>query len=439
MKEKVVFFTLADWGKGTYSDSQRKLDGKAAEEIENSSIPSQGERKLDEEAAEGKNGEEGGKNNEHEQEHQEESNCPDGNELCQLQTARSMISVASEKGKPSFILALGDNFYDSGVSSTEDSMFTNNFRSIYFQESDVLKGIPWHAAIGNHDLGYGATGVSALINRTTTHSDDDEWNMPGQWYSMRYSSPYTFVVVEVILVDTTWLAPSENEATSQIDGSIQSWRIEKHVNELREIFEKSEMDPPTYRIVAGHYPIFSNGEKGDNSELVENLLPLLQEFKVSCYLSGHDHSAQHLQYLGQNFFISGHSTLTNSQISDEQNSAATLVFGNFGDAGFSRFEATSSQLKMQYIGSNDTGVIYQYSFPPLRASRLQNTAKSAGEIVLATATLAFVAMTLVQLYFARMRKTSHTQSNFISVVYTEPKLFNSEKPPTSPDDDELEF
>lgn len=406
-RDSLVFFALADWGKGTYSDSDQ--DGE-----------------LNDDSEEGEVG--------------DRENCPDGNELCQLQTAQSMISVASDLGKPSFILALGDNFYDDGVYSTDDPMFEYQFRSIYLQESNVLSGIPWHAAIGNHDLGYGKTGVDALVNRTTHHSDDDEWVMPSQWYSRRYASPYNFVSVEIVVVDTTWLAPSETEATSQVSEEVQSWRLEEQLKGLEAIFEKSEkLGVPTYRIVAGHYPMFSNGEKGDNAELVESLLPLLEKYKVSAFLAGHDHNAQHLQYGHQNFIVTGHSTLTNSDIEDGQVSAASPIWTNAGDAGFTRFEASTSQLKVQFIQSNDSSVAYEYSFAPLRPTRLQMVTKHAAEIVLATAALAFLATIVTQLYFYRIRKMAYTRSNFISVVYTSPKMFNSERHPMSLDDEELEF
>ena len=52
---------------------------------------------------------------------------------------------------------------------------------------------------------------------------------------------------------------------------------------------------PTWLLVVGHYPIFSRGEHGDISELKEYLLPLLIQYKVNAYLSGHDHISEHLQ------------------------------------------------------------------------------------------------------------------------------------------------
>jgi tartrate-resistant acid phosphatase type 5 len=54
-------------------------------------------------------------------------------------------------------------------------------------------------------------------------------------------------------------------------------------------------DQPTWLIVCGHYPVFSVGSHGDTDELLVNLLPLLQQYKVDAYLSGHDHLSAHLE------------------------------------------------------------------------------------------------------------------------------------------------
>ena len=49
-----------------------------------------------------------------------------------------------------------------------------------------------------------------------------------------------------------------------------------------------------YLVVAGHYPIYSICEHGPTSGLVERVKPLLEQYKVTAYLNGHDHCMQHL-------------------------------------------------------------------------------------------------------------------------------------------------
>ena len=90
----ITFFAHADWGKGGYDGYQHRRD-----RIKKRSLDSE-ETDKDREK--------------HEDGRSEEI-------FYQGYTARSMLEVAAMT-KPSFILALGDNFYDDGVNSTEDIM-----------------------------------------------------------------------------------------------------------------------------------------------------------------------------------------------------------------------------------------------------------------------------------------------------------------------------
>ena len=108
--------------------------------------------------------------------------------------------------------------------------------------------------------------------------------------------------VQVIVVDTTWLSPSENGATNSEGGistSTQATRIETQQKSLSTMFKNTQSYPrPTWLLVAGHYPIYSQGEKGDNSELITYLLPFMTKYGVHAYLCGHDHINEHLQVRG---------------------------------------------------------------------------------------------------------------------------------------------
>lgn len=74
-------------------------------------------------------------------------------------------SENSEVSAPTFIVALGDNFYNNGVRSTSDSLWTYLWENVYHGSYESLK-LPWYPVLGNHDYGYGSTGVNAQIAMT---------------------------------------------------------------------------------------------------------------------------------------------------------------------------------------------------------------------------------------------------------------------------------
>ncbi len=62
----------------------------------------------------------------------------------QVAVAKAMAQYASNAvNKPSFVVALGDNFYTKGVSSTSDSLWTYLWNNIYLKY-DSLKSLPWY-------------------------------------------------------------------------------------------------------------------------------------------------------------------------------------------------------------------------------------------------------------------------------------------------------
>ena len=100
-----------------------------------------------------------------------------------------------------------------------------------------------------------------------------------------------------------------------ISTAVQQERISNQLSQIEWLFFEATRlnpEPPTWVLVTGHYPIYSGGEHGDSSELIEHLNPLLEKYNVDGYFSGHDHLAQHLQINQINYFISGGGALTST-------------------------------------------------------------------------------------------------------------------------------
>jgi acid phosphatase len=193
---------------------------------------------------------------------------------------------------------LGDNFYDYGIRSENDPRWSSDF------EQAFLPNCPWYAVLGNHDyLG----NPDAQIRR----DKKGHWNMPSRYYDKKFLFPgMENEGAHVFFLDTFELSPAESLLNSRGMGMAQSqwddyYRIMNHDRQLKWLDNGLACSTMRWKIVVGHYPIFSNGHHGDNPELYKNLLPILERHRVDFYMCGHDHHLAHLNHGDTQFLISG--------------------------------------------------------------------------------------------------------------------------------------
>jgi len=278
----------------------------------------------------------------------------------QAAIARSMGTWASSTDvPPSFVLAVGDNFYTKGVYSTDDPLWETYWKEVYLDNYESLR-IPWLPALGNHDYGYGMDGVYAQIEKTNEDAENGYlWQFPSQYYTRRFSIPGGGSL-QIIVIDSTTLAPSENQCCNEKGGvseEEQQERISEQLASIESMLQGSDEDPPTWLLVAGHHPLYSSGRHGDNDDLAEHLKPLLEKYMVHAYLSAHDHISEHLQSNGIEYFVCGAGAMAGTL--GNKPSVAHTVWNGVGYSAFSTFEATMSYLRVQYVDSQ--GVV-KYKF-----------------------------------------------------------------------------
>lgn len=166
-----------------------------------------------------------------------------------------------------FVLYLGDNFYPNGVDSVDDPKFQDHFEEIY--DKTVLN-IPFYVIVGNHDY----TGdVYAQIAYTQKSS---RWTMPGLYYSFSRELNDQDTV-QFYALDTDPIVNGEN-----VDEQLVWFE-----NQLQECAPRAR-----WNIVYGHHPFYSNGYHGDSTEMIDKVFPLLAQYGVDIYISGHDHDLQ---------------------------------------------------------------------------------------------------------------------------------------------------
>jgi tartrate-resistant acid phosphatase type 5 len=195
----------------------------------------------------------------------------------QYAVARALHGKCAEAGCD-YVLALGDNIYEEGVTSVADPQFETKFRQPYAQISQ-----PFWMVLGNHDYGssFEAARAQAQIDYTwAAENAGGKWRLPSHTYRR------TDEHVEFFALDTTpaMFGPQPAQATAVagwLAGSAATWKI-----------------------ALGHHPYRSNGSHGNAGAyegvpgIGENVKALLDGGvcgKADVYLAGHDHNLQWLE------------------------------------------------------------------------------------------------------------------------------------------------
>lgn len=179
-----------------------------------------------------------------------------------------------------FVQLLGDNFYDSGVSSPTDPLFQT-----YFEVPYASVAAPFWVVLGNHD--YGAGGAGTDFTRGQHQVDytarSTKWKLPSKYWHR------TAAHAELIGLDTNMMM-----------FSLAS-------DQARDVPRWIAAATSTWKIAFGHHPYLSNGPHG-NAGSYDNLpiVPIangkgVKDFlddnicgRVDVYICGHDHSSQWL-------------------------------------------------------------------------------------------------------------------------------------------------
>jgi acid phosphatase len=207
----------------------------------------------------------------------------------QLDVAAQM-AVAAKDIDAKFIISVGDNFYEHGVSSVDDPQWQTSFEKVYAAPS---LQVPWHVILGNHDY-HGDCDAQIAYGKTSKR-----WSMPARYYK-RVENIDAENTVEFFFLDTTPMKTGDDKAIpllklgSQDNGKQLAW------------FEAAlKASTAQWKIVIAHHPVYSGGIHGDTPYIVKHILPLLEKYNAQAYFNGHDHDLQHLQAGKVNLFCSG--------------------------------------------------------------------------------------------------------------------------------------
>jgi len=258
----------------------------------------------------------------------------------QLAVAASLTTQV-QSIKPSFIVTNGDNFYEHGVTDENDPRFQETFENVYTDPSLQIK---WYIVAGNHDYEGNVTGQIAYSHHST------RWYYPSPYYTVTHVIPGTNnVTVQFLFIDTIiyddWLSTQSYKENEWIKSTLAS----------------STAD---WLFVVGHYPVWSVGSNGPTETLVDYLAPLLVQYKVNAYFSGHDHSMQHLDDgSGVQYFLSGMAArCSHDKVNEKSVPAGSLKFF-YPDkcdgktvGGFNHVHLTATEMAVHYYDTTGTAI-----------------------------------------------------------------------------------
>lgn len=220
--------------------------------------------------------------------------------------ATHMGRIGAELGIE-FVISAGDNFYDTGLTGEDDPAFSTSFTNVYTASSLQTT---WYTVLGNHDY---MGDVLSQLSETLVSRDS-------RWFCQRaFQLNYTLcsgsnaescnATVDMFFFDTT---PFIDEYWSPNVSQTFDWRglaprDEQLQSQLDDLAKALNFSSAMWKIVVGHHTIRSIGHHGDYAELIEKLLPILEEHEVDVYINGHDHNVQHIKRSDcpLHFFTSG--------------------------------------------------------------------------------------------------------------------------------------
>lgn len=252
---------------------------------------------------------------------------------------------------PSFIVSLGDNFYENGVTGIRDELWDSAWFSIFIKPFPSMHSIRWFSVLGNHDYYGGENSVNAQLEMTNC---SENWVMPSkEYYSYDKETSSYHIFIDTIKIYPELYDKTKNIYTRQ-DTTHSLTVLENMLIHARQLKCR-------WIFVYGHYHLFSNGYYGNYNMMIQRILPLLRKYKVSVYFSGHEHNFQLLKYDGIYFCVNGAGAYKAQLNQYNSNVEVNMIYGNTNN-GFLIHKLNDKYLNLQFVNINNIAE-FEYHIP----------------------------------------------------------------------------
>lgn len=244
----------------------------------------------------------------------------------QQNVANAIESFCTSNGCDAVFL-LGDNFYDAGVNSLNDSNWNTKFFNIYQNIN-----LPFYAVLGNHDYNYNKYSLSDYQVKKTNYQS--KWIMPGHIWRLKNN------LITILGIDSNKMSlnfPDIDQIHKDCFGE--------------DLIQRNS----TWKITLGHHPFMSNGEHGSayraNTYFYNRYKNLICN-NTDLYFAGHDHT---LELIGPTSSCSEHFIISGAGGSDLYN--IINIDGNIFSAktfGFTHLKVTNLNLIIDFYNTSNT-------------------------------------------------------------------------------------
>lgn len=203
-------------------------------------------------------------------------------------TVAGLLDSKARELDSQFLVSTGDNFYNFGVGSVDDSHWRRSFEDVY---SERVKS-RWYAVLGNHD--YGGS-IGAQIQMTDRRPG---WRMCRRWWDERLVQ---WPEIHLFFIDTVVWNGREGFPFKWLGSEIPKG---DQAVQTQWLYDRLKASTARYKLVFGHHAIYSIGPHGGAMQLKE-LDDVLRAGGATAYINGHDHCLYYIQKAGMHYVCSG--------------------------------------------------------------------------------------------------------------------------------------
>jgi predicted phosphodiesterase len=195
--------------------------------------------------------------------------------------SRTQVSQAMSRVDPSFVMHSGDMVYDGKIQSVWDTWFTD-VNDNWIGDNNLT--IPVIPCLGNHE------------NNATNYYEQFALPENEQWYYVDWGPNLRIIVLN-------------SEARDQISTDQADW-----LNST--LFSTPEN---TWKIVMFHRNVYFSGKHENDTDIIDNWVPLFDKYHVDIVIQGHTHHYHRTKPM-----------YNNSIVSSYQNGTMYLTSGGWG-------------------------------------------------------------------------------------------------------------